>query len=170
MTPLPEPVRSGRTHGTPQPQVRRILLATDLSPTTDPATDWAFALARTNDAALLVVSVIDPHDLRLPGGRPKARVDQVREARERVAHALVERGRNVGVPVTFLVWTGDPGESIVAAAEAEEVDTVVVGAHGRGAIGRLLMGSVSEHVARHAPCPVLIVRATRTATASPSPS
>jgi nucleotide-binding universal stress UspA family protein len=160
MTSILEPMVSGRARGTAQPQVRRILLATDLSPVTDPATDWAFALARSNDAALLVVSVIDPHDLRLPGGRAKGRVDQVREARERAAHGLVERGRNVGVPVTFLVWTGDPGESIVAAAEAEEVDTVVVGAHGRGAIGRLLMGSVSEHVARHAPCPVLIVRAT----------
>jgi nucleotide-binding universal stress UspA family protein len=140
------------------PEVRRILLATDLSPTTDLATDWAFVLARRNDAALLVVSVIDTRELRLPGGRFRTRVDQVREGREAAAGLLVERGHAIGVPVTFLVWTGDPGESIVAAAEAEDVDLVLVGAHGRGAIGRLVMGSVSEHVARHAPCPVLIVR------------
>jgi nucleotide-binding universal stress UspA family protein len=139
-------------------EVRRILLATDLSPTSDLATDWAFGLARRNDAALLVVSVIDTHELRMPGGRFRARVDQVRDGREAAASLLVERGRAVGVPVTFLVWTGDPGESIVAAAEAEDVDLVLVGAHGRGAIERLLIGSVSEHVARHAPCPVLIVR------------
>ena len=63
------------------------------------------------------------------------------------------------MPVTFLVWTGDPGESIVEAAEAEDVDLILVGAHRRGPIARFLMGSVSEHVARHAPCPVLIVRA-----------
>ena len=141
------------------PEVRRILLATDLSPTTDLATDWAFDLARRNDAALLVVSVIDLRELRLPGGRFRTRVDHVREGREAAAGLLVERGHAMGVPVTFLVWTGDPGESIVAAAEAEDVDLVLVGAHGRGAIGRWLMGSVSEHVARHAPCPVLIVRA-----------
>jgi nucleotide-binding universal stress UspA family protein len=139
-------------------EVRRILLATDLSPTSDLATDWAFDLARRNDAALLVVSVIDTRELRLPGGRFRARVDQVRDGREAAAGLLVERGRAIGVPVTFLVWTGDPGESIVAAAEAEDVDLVLVGAHGRGAIERLLIGSVSEHVARHAPCPVLIVR------------
>jgi nucleotide-binding universal stress UspA family protein len=139
---------------------RRILLATDLSPVTDLATDWAFTLAGVSNAALLVVSVIEPHDLRLPGGRFRARVDQVRVRREAAANVLVERGRAIGIPVTFLVWTGEPGESIVSAAEAEDVDLILVGAHGRGAIGRLVMGSVSEYVARHAPCPVLIVRAT----------
>jgi nucleotide-binding universal stress UspA family protein len=44
---------------------------------------------------------------------------------------------------------------------AEAVDVVLVGAHNRGPIGRLLMGSVSDYVARHAPCPVLIVREPR---------
>ncbi|HSL76360.1 MAG TPA: universal stress protein [Candidatus Limnocylindrales bacterium] len=140
------------------PQLRRVLLATDLSPTSTLATDWAFELARRNDAALLVVSVIDTRDLVIPGGGYVARVDQVRERRESVAQRLVTRGRAAGVPVTFLVWTGDPGESIVEAAVAEAVDVVLVGAHNRGTIGRLLMGSVSDYVARHAPCPVLIVR------------
>ena len=140
------------------PQLRRMLLATDLSPTTDLATDWAFELARRDQTALLIVSVIDPRELAIPGGGFRARVDQVRDRREAVAQRLVERGRSVGVPVTFLVWTGEPGESIVEAAVSESVDLVLVGAHDRGRIGRLLMGSVSDHVARHAPCPVLIVR------------
>jgi nucleotide-binding universal stress UspA family protein len=168
MTPLPDIGPVAAISPSPEPALRRILLATDLSPTSELATEWAFTLARMNDAALLVVSVIDPRDHRVGSGRTAPRVDQIRDGRERAAHLLVERGRRIGVPVTFLVWTGDPGESIVAAAEAEEVDTVVVGAHGRGAIGRMLMGSVSEHVARHAPCPVLIVRATSGPTANPS--
>jgi nucleotide-binding universal stress UspA family protein len=138
--------------------LRRILLATDLSPATDLATEWAFELARRNDASLLVVSVIDPDDLVLPGGGFRVRVDQVRDRRQSIAQRLVERGRDLGVPVNFLVWTGSPGESIVAAAEAEGVDMVMVGAHTRGRLGRLVMGSVSEYVARHATCPVLIVR------------
>ena len=141
------------------PEIRRILLASDLSPTSDVATDWAFRMAASHDAALLVVSVIDPGDLLLPSGGFRVRVDQVRDHRETAAHALVERGRNLGIPVTFLVWTGEPGESIVAAAGAEDVDVILVGAHSRGPISRFLMGSVSEYVARHAPCPVLIVRA-----------
>jgi len=75
-----------------------------------------------------------------------------------MAQALVERGRQAGVAVSFLVWQGDPGDMIVAAAEAEHADMVVVGSHGRGAVGRFLLGSVSEHVVRNAPCPVLVVR------------
>jgi nucleotide-binding universal stress UspA family protein len=70
----------------------------------------------------------------------------------------VERGRQAGVEVSFLVWDGDPGDTIVEAATAEQVDMVLVGSHGRGAVGRFFLGSVSEHVVRHAPCPVLVVR------------
>jgi nucleotide-binding universal stress UspA family protein len=138
--------------------LRRILLATDLSPTTDLATEWAFELARRNDASLLVVSVIDPNDLVLPDGGIRVGVDQVRDRRQAVAQQLVQRGREIGLKVDFLVWTGAPGESIVEAAQAESVDMVLVGAHTRGHLSRLVMGSVSEYVARHATCPVLIVR------------
>jgi nucleotide-binding universal stress UspA family protein len=137
---------------------RRLLLATDLSEASEAATDEAFELARRLEASLLVVSVIDPGSLLLPGGRFRARVDQVRELREQQAQTLVERGRTEGVEVSFLVWTGDPGDMIVSAAEAEHVDMVLVGSHGRGAVGRFFLGSVSEHVVRHAPCPVLVVR------------
>ena len=147
--------------GTMPVDVRRVLLATDLSEATELATDWALAVACRNAADLVVLSVIDPGELRHPGGAIVTRVDQVRQRRETAAQDLVERGRRIGVPVTFLVWTGDPGETIVAAAEAEDIDLILVGAHGRGPIAQFLMGSVSEHVARHAPCPVLIVRAPR---------
>jgi nucleotide-binding universal stress UspA family protein len=142
----------------PPPKVEKVLLATDLSEASSAATEAAFELARRLEASLLVVSVIDPGSLILPGGRFGARVDQVRERRATIAQALVERGREAGVPVSFLVWEGDPGDMIVSAAEAENADMVVVGSHGRGAVGRLFLGSVSEHVVRHAPCPVLVVR------------
>jgi nucleotide-binding universal stress UspA family protein len=142
----------------PPPKVDKVLLATDLSEASSAATEEAFELARRLGASLLVVSVIDPGSLLLPGGRFGARMDQVRERRGAIAQALVERGRDAGVPVSFLVWEGDPGDMIVSAAEAEHADMVVVGSHGRGAVGRLLLGSVSEHVVRHAPCPVLVVR------------
>lgn len=145
---------------TPSTTVRKILLATDLSDASDVATDWGFDMACRLGASLLVVSVIDPRELRLPGGRFRARVDQVRERREAAAQHLVQRGRRTGVPVTFLVWDGDPAESIVAAAQAEQADLLLVGSHGRGTIGRLLLGSVSDYVVRNAPCPVLVARAT----------
>ena len=149
-------------HGKPSaplpPDIRRVLLGTDLGHTTALATDRAFDLARRHGAELLVVSVIDPTDMHQQPGRVGIRWDEVRDRRHDAAQALVARGRAVGVTVSFLVWTGDPGESIVSAAEAEDVDLVVVGTHGRGTIGRLLLGSVSEHVVRNAPCPVLVIR------------
>jgi nucleotide-binding universal stress UspA family protein len=86
-------------------------------------------------------------------------MDQRRAARELAAQALVVRGRRAGVPTSFLVWEGDPGPSIVDAAEAEEADLVVIGSRGRNRIERAVLGSVSDHVIRHARCPVLIVRA-----------
>jgi nucleotide-binding universal stress UspA family protein len=155
MTPTTSP-GDGRV---PSTTIRKILLATDLSHASDVATDWGFDLARRVGASLLVVSVIDPRELRLPGGRFRARVDQVRERRVTAAQQLVRRGRGAGVPVTFLVWDGDPAESIVAAAQAEQADLLLVGSHGRGPLGRLLLGSVSEYVVRNALCPVLVARA-----------
>ena len=138
--------------------IRRILLATDLTGASEVATDWAFALAERTGAALLVVSVIDPHELRQETQRTGLRWDQARDHRQAAAQELVARGRPTGLDVTVLVWTGDPGESIVSAAEAEAADMIVVGTHGRGPIGRLFLGSVSEHVMRNAPCPVLVAR------------
>lgn len=147
--------------------IRRILLATDLSAATEGAAIQALDLAHDLAADLLIVSVIDPRSLRLPGGRFGARVDQVRSSREAAAQDLVARGRAAGVRVSFLIWEGDPAESIVDAARSEQVDLVVVGSHGRGSVGRFFIGSVSDHVVRNAHCPVLVVRAR--ASAEPQP-
>lgn len=153
-----EPDPSTGTTGQQGSHLKKLLLATDLTETSASATDEAFELATRLDASLLVVSVIDPGSLLMPGGRFRVRVDQVRAQREKQAQELVERGRAAGVVVSFLIWTGDPGDLIVEAAEAERADMILVGSHGRGAVGRLLLGSVSEHVVRNAPCPVLVVR------------
>ncbi len=146
-------------HPNPTGGIRRILLATDLSPASEEAGLQALDLAHDLGAELLIVSVIDVRSLRLPGGRFGARVDQVRSSREASAQELASRGRAAGVRVTFLIWEGDPGESIVDAAQSEQVDLVVVGSHGRGSVGRFFLGSVSDHVVHNAHCPVVVVRA-----------
>lgn len=135
-----------------------VLLATDLSTTSTPAETEALRLAAGLGARLIAVSVIDPGTLKLPGGRYRARVDQVRDERESAAQALVARAQEIGVPTAFLVWEGDPGEAIVDAASAEHADLIVLGTHGRHGVNRSLFGSVSDHVVRHAPCPVVVVR------------
>ncbi|MGC4084340.1 MAG: universal stress protein [Vicinamibacterales bacterium] len=56
------------------------------------------------------------------------------------------------------VRTGAPADEIVNFARGNEIDLIVMGTHGRGLVGHLLMGSVAEKVVRTAPCPVLTVR------------
>lgn len=139
--------------------IAAVLLATDLSSTSNPAEDQAIRLAACLRARLIAVSIIDPRTLRLPSGRFRTRVDHVRAEREDAAQRLVARARDAGVDTAFLVWEGPPGEAIVDAAAAEHVDLIVLGTHGRHGVNRSLFGSVSDHVVRHAPCPVVVVRA-----------
>jgi nucleotide-binding universal stress UspA family protein len=54
---------------------------------------------------------------------------------------------------------GDPATEICRVAEDEQFDVIVVGSHGGGFMKRVLLGSVSQHLLHHAPCPVLVVRA-----------
>jgi nucleotide-binding universal stress UspA family protein len=140
--------------------IQTILLASDLSAASAEAERLAFELAERMGAAVLLVSVIDPRGLALPGGGVRQRVDQARATSEAAAHAVVERGRSHGIAMRCLIWQGDPGESIVEAAVAEDVDLIVVGSHGRGRLDRLFIGSVSERVVRSAPVPVLVARPT----------
>jgi nucleotide-binding universal stress UspA family protein len=139
-------------------RIGRILLATDLSRSSEGAADEAIQLARALNAELLAVSVIDGSAAAAFERKPE-RMDQRRATRELAAQALVIRGRSAGVRTTFLVWEGDPGPSIVDAAEAERADLVVIGSRGRNRVERAVLGSVSDHVIRNARCPVLIVRA-----------
>ena len=136
--------------------IRTILLATDLTAASAEATARAIDLATRLGARLLIVNVLEKR--RLSGAGSHERVDQARSERERHLVTVVRDARAAGVKAEFLVWDGDPGGSIAAAAEAEQADLIVVGTRGRSGAGRMLLGSVSDHVVRHAACPVLVVR------------
>jgi nucleotide-binding universal stress UspA family protein len=137
-------------------RLRTLLLATDLTPVSEAATEQAIDLAASVGARLLVVNVIDP-SRRPATGRP-ARIDQQRAEREAALLEVMSKARTRGVEATYLLWTGEPGRSIVAAAEAEAADMIVVGTRGLDLSGRFLLGSVSDYVAYHAACPVLVAR------------
>lgn len=142
-------------------RIGNILLATDLSPVSDGATGQAVDLCRALGARLLVVNVVDIRAglgrQLLPGSRA-SRLDQLRAESERRLLTVVEGARKDGVDATFLVWSGEPGQSIVAAAEAEGADLIVVGTRALDRAGRFLLGSVSDYVVNNSSCPVLIAR------------
>jgi nucleotide-binding universal stress UspA family protein len=65
-------------------------------------------------------------------------------------------GNQMGVAVSKKLLEGHPAEEIIK--ETREGDLIVIGSKGRTGLDRLLMGSVAENVARHATCPVMIVK------------
>ena len=137
-----------------------VLLATDLSGASAAATQEALALCGALRARLLIVTVIDTRHLvaqLLPNARAK-RLDQLRAERERQLVPVVDAARSKGIDAQFMVWTGEPGQGIISAAEAEQADLIVVGTRALDRAGRFLLGSVSDYVVNHSPCPVLIVR------------
>jgi nucleotide-binding universal stress UspA family protein len=84
---------------------------------------------------------------------------------ENTKKALLEHARDkLGLEISdVVVVRGDAHQEIVRAAESRKASYVVVGTHGRTGITRLVLGSVAERVARHAPCSVLVARpATKT--------
>lgn len=151
------PETKGRRDSEGSFEVHRVLLATDLSRASEAATERAISLAVAHGASLLVVSVVDPRRLLLPGGRFLRRLDQERAEVMSGAQGIVARARTAGADATFLVWDGDPAETIIAAAQSEAADIIVIGSHGRGRLGRLILGSTSARVSREALCRVEVV-------------
>jgi nucleotide-binding universal stress UspA family protein len=136
--------------------IHTILHPTDFSDHSAVAFRMACALARDYDARLVVLHVTGlPAIAFVEGVVPpqpedyfaaaEAELRRVRppDARIRVEHRLKE---------------GDPVTEILEAAREAGADLIVMGTHGRTGLGRFLMGSVAEHVVRHATCPVVTVR------------
>jgi nucleotide-binding universal stress UspA family protein len=134
----------------------RILLAVDLTPASREAVEEAIKRARDEGAELIVLSVVEPHNLHLPGGGAR-RVDQERDRLAAGAQAIVRKARDAGVRATFLIWEGDPAEAILDASRSEEADVIVLGSRPRFDLRRLILGSVSSEVAERATCDVIVV-------------
>jgi nucleotide-binding universal stress UspA family protein len=152
--------------GTPR-DVRAVTVALDGSEHARRALAWLLALPLPAGTRLQLVGVAEPQ--HYPSSAPGvlretlrtavAAIDAERRAtaeRECAAVAETVRGRDVVLDVNL--QTGRPADVIVREAQETDSDLVVLGARGLGALERLLLGSVSEFVLRHARCPVLIVR------------
>jgi nucleotide-binding universal stress UspA family protein len=81
-------------------------------------------------------------------------IDDRWQAEQRLAHATADLGE--GYDIERVVDEGSPAQVLIDAVG--EADVLVVGSRGHGDFTNLLLGSVSQQCARHAPCPVVIVR------------
>ncbi|USZ72149.1 universal stress protein [Natronosalvus halobius] len=136
-----------------------ILVPTDGSVEGERAVEYAIDLARLHDATVRAIYVVNAANY---GGLPMETAwDGITDALREEGEAAVERVVELApddVIVETQVLEGSPSRVIVAEAQPEKCDLVVMGTHGRGGIDRLLLGSVTERVVRRAGVPVLTVR------------
>ncbi|MGZ8751923.1 MAG: universal stress protein [Acidimicrobiia bacterium] len=142
----------------------KVLIATDGSDLSVSAAHRAFELlGRPSGVVVLAVLTEVPGDDA--GGFESSAQSPLEERQEWENETTAAQGAIRatvealgGVDVETRVEVGDAGPMIVWVAEQIGADVVVVGSHGRGALKRIISGSVSEHVVHHSPCPVLVIR------------
>jgi nucleotide-binding universal stress UspA family protein len=141
-------------------QWKTIVVGVDGSPGSRIALTWAAAEASHHAADLVVMNVWE-HTLPPPAGTPSVSERVVPDPTQRTADDLVQiikdaLGEDPPVPVQPRVKQGSPAKVLIE--ESANADLLVVGSRGHGGFAGLLLGSVSQHVAAYAECPVAVVR------------
>ena len=133
--------------------MKKVLVAFDGSAPAHRALEMAAALAAQEAASVTVISVV-PENLGLSVLIDPFDDASVHEKQLADAVAYLEKR---GIRADTLQPTGDPARAIEAVARKGHYDTVVLGSRGRGTVSRVLLGSVSSHVASHFNGTVIIV-------------
>lgn len=146
-------------------EFKRILVPLDGSPLAERALPVATALARKFESQVLLLRALDIPTSPLPAFYPEAArnlmlevCEHVRQEVESYLKAREAELRQQGLDVRILLPDPPPAESIIDTAITEDVDLIAISTHGRGGLARWTFGSVADKVARHSPCPVLLVR------------
>jgi len=143
-------------------RIDRILCPIDFSEFSDKAFDYAQSLAWHYHATLYLQHVIDSLVPYYPyQAYPEAYEEMCRNLREGARNDLQEFAKKHswrGVQPQCTVADGEATDLILGFAEAQGVNLIVMGTHGRRGIDHLTLGSVTEKVLRKAHCPVLAVR------------
>ena len=139
----------------------RILVAVDESKFSEAAVQAAVLQYRPAEADVRVVHIVQPIAVSAPpqmapGYAPELAA-QAKDA-EKLVERMAQKLRDAGFRAEAQVARGEVREGIVDMAKEWRADLIVMGSRGRTGVSRLLLGSVAEFVARHAPCSVEIVR------------
>lgn len=145
-----------------------ILVPIDGSEQSIQATDHALEIARQFGSTVHALYVIDDRyaerasEMMGELSRDSSELQEIKEHRENLGNEqtskVVERAHEVNLDAEHAVLSGDPADVITEYAKNEKIDLIVIGARGRSAVGKFLMGDVAGKVARHATTPVMLVR------------
>ncbi|WP_181692163.1 universal stress protein [Natronomonas sp. LN261] len=144
----------------------RILIPIDGSDQSRAAAEKGVELAAEHDASVHILYVVEPVPLgRFSAGPEPASAghgeileEQKEEARESI-DAIAELCGEHGLDVVDTIEYGLPVEEILEYVEAEGIDGIAMGTHGRSGAERVVIGSVAEKVVRKSPVPVVTIRA-----------
>ena len=139
----------------------KLLVAVDLSESTQQLVTTAEEIAKALSAKVWILHNAEPEPDVLefkadPQTARECRAEKFR-GEHRQIQEIADRLRQEGLDATALLVHGATVEAILKEASDLDVDMIVVGSHGRGAMYQLLVGSVSEGVLRHSRCPILVV-------------
>ena len=139
----------------------RIFVPFDFSASAERALAWAVDLQRTSGAdAIRIVHAINSR----PPGTGDVSLDMLLPNEGEVAaleKKMLDSARKYGgeAIAKVVARANTVGDIILDDAQTTDSDLIVIGTHGRTGVKRIVFGSVAEHVVRHAPCPVVTVRA-----------
>lgn len=144
----------------------KILVPVDWSELSNLAFDKALDLAKLTHAELTIIHVMDGYP-RLPppfdGIEITSAIHSFKKERKIIVKSMlqdyIDRGIKEGVTIDFLMVSGEFAYEIINASSS--YDLIVMGTLGRSPLKTLLLGSDAEKVARHASCPVMLVRETK---------
>lgn len=143
------------------PASKRILFPTDFSEHSRAAIPHLLHWRDLEDAELHLVHVLEVGAMLADFTWVDYAPRELQEQRqERAEHELQSLRDELGLPPStkLAVLHGAPFEEITQYAREQDVDLIVMATHGRTGLSHLLLGSTTERVVRHAPCPVLTVR------------
>lgn len=134
----------------------RILIPVDGSEPAQNAARLGVDLAVEHDATVHGLYVVEPVTVA-EGGAGQV-IESMQETGQEIVSEFAELAESRELPVETDVKTGVAHREILEYAEANDIDLMVVGTHGRTGIGRYLLGSVTEKIVRLSDVPVLTVR------------
>jgi len=140
-------------------ETKIILVGFDASPMGEKAASFALQLAGAARARVLLVFVVPPYvpEAEFPPPNVPQIMEMERQAAELALKEIRAKLEGKGVEIATQVLLGNPANELSRLAENPEVAMVIIGKTGKGAIARLLLGSVALELARNCPKPLTIV-------------
>ena len=138
--------------------LKSVLIATDFSEASDKAARHALAIARHYGAKLYLAHVVSSLGFTIVGPDAVNLATEIvsRDACE-LENRLVQSGALAGLAHEVIVRQGNVWDELDKIINQEKIELVLIGTHARRGMGKLLLGSVAEHIFRHAGCLVLTV-------------